>query len=559
MSESQSATIAPALPAWASELASLYESGACNQFVLHGNTEDLFPVVSTQGDKLGTLEQFLMSTLLSRFDVVLHYDLGTGLKVTKGGEVFAAWPGGTAMLDAARQPRAAADAVTRYFHFLANSAALGRKAPQAALILRAAQLAVPPSPGGPNYDLNALALTVRDWSRDARFMGLPLATFLVVENLSDLHALLVNNPASGSTLIPLPQVPEIARALAVWQKECPGAFGSEPAAQLAPRLAGATLTVLAQLVKEKHYTKTPIADTDLSEMRKASVEKDCAGLVEFIEPTKNFASLAGNEGLKKLLGQDLSLWKSGDCRALPMGYLICGPVGTGKTFFVECLAGEAGVPVVKMKNFRDKWVGSTESNLEKIFRLLRALGRCFVFVDEADQALGKRDSGSNDAGLSGRVYSMFAKEMSDSSNRGKIIWLLASSRPDLIEVDLKRPGRVDVKVPLFPTANAGESWSLLRAMGKRYDLTWPEAIPAGIEPRIPVWLTPGAAEALTVKLYRMVHADKMEPLAALGAALEGYQPPIAHEVMDAQIALAAREASDADFVPPAFRSYIGGV
>ena len=150
-----------------------------------------------------------------------------------------------------------------------------------------------------------------------------------------------------------------------------------------------------------------------------------------------------------------------------MGYLFCGPVGTGKTFFVECLAGEAGVPVVKMKNFRDKWVGSTEGNLERIFRLLHALGRCIVFVDEADQALGRRESSSNDSGVSGRIYSMIAEEMSDTDNRGKILWILASSRPDLIEVDLKRPGRIDVKIPLFPTLEPREGFTLLRALCKR--------------------------------------------------------------------------------------------
>ena len=97
-----------------------------------------------------------------------------------------------------------------------------------------------------------------------------------------------------------------------------------------------------------------------------------------------------------------------------MGYLLCGPVGTGKTYLVECLAGEAGVPVVKLKNFRERWVGSSEGNLEKIFRLVRALGRCMVFIDEADQALGRRESGSGDSGLSGRLYSMIAQEMSDT-------------------------------------------------------------------------------------------------------------------------------------------------
>ncbi|MDB4314040.1 ATP-binding protein, partial [Akkermansiaceae bacterium] len=104
-----------------------------------------------------------------------------------------------------------------------------------------------------------------------------------------------------------------------------------------------------------------------------------------------------------------------------MGYLFCGPVGTGKTYLAECLAGSAGVPVIVLKNFRDRWVGSTEANLEKIFSLLHALGRCMVFVDEADQALGKRAAGSGDSGVSSRVYSMMAKEMSNPRNRGRIV------------------------------------------------------------------------------------------------------------------------------------------
>jgi len=172
--------------------------------------------------------------------------------------------------------------------------------------------------------------------------------------------------------------------------------------------------------------------------------------------------------VKDWLRQDIKLWRQSDIAAMPKGYLLCGPVGTGKTFMVECLAGEAGVPVVKLKNFRDKWVGSTEGNLERIFRLLQALGRCYVFVDEADQSIGRRDSSSGDSGISGCIYSMLAEEMGSSTSRGKLIWILASSRPDLIEVDLKRPGRIDVKIPLFPTTTPEESFSLIRMLcGKR--------------------------------------------------------------------------------------------
>ena len=247
--------------------------------------------------------------------------------------------------------------------------------------------------------------------------------------------------------------------------------------------------------------------------------------MEFIEGKRTLDDYHGQEALKTWLRQDIALWRAGDLKALPMGYLLCGPVGTGKTYLVECLAGEAGVPVVKLKNFRDRWVGSSEGNLEKIFRLIRALGRCMVFIDEADQTLGKRDSGANDSGLSGRIYSMIAQEMSDSGNRGRVLWLLASSRPDLIEVDLKRPGRIDVKVPLLPTSTPAESAQLVGMLAKRYGLEISAEDLTRLEPRMPTLLTPGAAEALVVKAYRHARTQNVPGGAALEASLDRLPEP----------------------------------
>ena len=51
---------------------------------------------------------------------------------------------------------------------------------------------------------------------------------------------------------------------------------------------------------------------------------------------------------------------------------------------------------------------------------------------------------------------MLAKEMSDTRNRGRIIWVFATSRPDLLEVDLKRQGRLDVHIPLFAPQTTDE-------------------------------------------------------------------------------------------------------
>src|SRR5260370_38097054 len=97
---------------------------------------------------------------------------------------------------------------------------------------------------------------------------------------------------------------------------------------------------------------------------------------------------------------------------------------------------------------------------------------------------------------------MIAREMSDGDNRGKIIWVLASSRPDLIEVDLKRPGRVDVKIPIFPASAHADGFELLRALCKRRGTPIDENDFGSAETLVPDCLTRGAAETLPVKNLR---------------------------------------------------------
>jgi hypothetical protein len=540
------------IPAWAERVVALYQSHAANQFLLYGNVNDRFLI---DGKSLGGLPDFLHRVILPRFDVVLSYDLGNGVRIEKGSEIVTKWPAYKENPELPRAPRVATEWLTRFFRYSANLARMGHETWQIGFYMKSAHLVAPALPGALNYDLSALAMLMRDWAADDHLTRHSLATFLIAENLNDLHPLLVNHPRAAPIEVPLPTTDELRTALTLFAGEHANVLSEFAPTYdtVAHQLTGTTLTSVENLLRMKSHQREVLHARDLVVMRKELVEKDAAGLIEFIESKRTLDDYNAQERLKTWLRQDIKLWHLGDLQALPMGYLLCGPVGTGKTYLVECLAGDAGVPVVKLKNFRDKWVGSTEGNLEKIFRLLKGLGRCFVFIDEADQALGKRDAGSGDSGVSGRVYGMFAEQMSNPANRGRIMWILASSRPDLIEVDLKRPGRIDVKIPIFPTTTAAEGFTLIRALAKRRGVELQETDFAAVEPLIPTLLTPGAAESIAVKLYRSVRTQGLTPIDALRDTLETYQTPVPPDVMEYQIALAAREASDGDFVPEAFR------
>jgi SpoVK/Ycf46/Vps4 family AAA+-type ATPase len=155
-----------------------------------------------------------------------------------------------------------------------------------------------------------------------------------------------------------------------------------------------------------------------------------------------------------------------------MGYLVSGPVGTGKTFTITCFAGEIGIPMVKLKNFRSQWQGVTEGNLEKILHLLEAMTPVAVMIDEADAALGDRDN-SGDSGVSSRVFGQIASFMSDTSHRGRIIFFLVTARPDLMPIDLKRQGRAEEHIALFYPGTRAEREELLKVMMKKTRTNFP--------------------------------------------------------------------------------------
>jgi hypothetical protein len=537
-------------PTWANELALAYESGAHGQFILYGNVHDRMAV----GSRFVSLAGYLENELLAGFSVVLSYDLGNGLTIERGGDLVEKW-GGADLRTLPREPLPAIQYISRYLRYLGNLRTLGREVKEhIAIIVRGVDHIVPAD--GAGFEHGSLTSVLREWASESPFSDLPFMSILIADNLNDVEPMIAHSADISRIRIALPDQEALERALSLLRSQQPKAFAADAdLTQIAAALVGVTVSALESLAKIRDHADQTLSTADLTRIKKELVERDSAGLVDFIESQRTLNDYHGQEALKRWLRQDIALWRSGDLKALPMGYLLCGPVGTGKTFLVECLAGEAEAPVVKLRNFRDRWVGSSEGNLEKIFRLVRALGRCMVFIDEADQTLGRRDAGASDSGLSGRLYSMIAQEMANTGNRGRVLWILASSRPDLIEVDLKRPGRIDVKVPLLPTSTAAESAVLIGALAKRYDLPLTDADLAQLEPAMPTLLTPGAAEALVVKAYRRSRTENLSGATALAACLTGYQNPVPADVLEFQMRIAVREATDLAFVPAPFQKY----
>ena len=538
---------------WIDDLRSSYKSGAHNQFILHGNVYDSF--FSHSEDKLAGLVSFLSEEILSGFDVIVSYDLAKGIRIRKGGDELDKLTNRPFAPE--KQTQSPSSSLQELDRLLLTAVNVGRiRGPRCkvAVLIEDAHLVVPFSGGRfRDHDLSRLALTLRNWASDGALREHPLATFLTCENLSDLHALVSRNPRSQTVEVPLPSPRLIGNALRMFRKNFPKAFGQEKEDQLAEQLSGVALVSVEEAVRMANLNERPIEGADVAELKKSLIENDARDLIEFIPPSKNFSNMAGSQAIKKWVSKDLQNWRDGRLRAVPKGYLLCGPVGTGKTFLAECMAGEAGVPTVALKNFRERWVGTSEGNLEKVFRILRALGRCMVFVDEADQALGRRVS-EGDGGLSGRLYSMIAKEMGKNENRGRIVWILASSRPDLIEVDLKRPGRVDVKIPILPTATCKESMDLIRALLKRNDLTLSDEEALALQDKSPLLMTAGAAEALAAKVMRVQVTSDRKTSEILAEMLEDYQPSVPMEVIDFQIDLAVKEATDIELVPEFFQN-----
>lgn len=479
------------LPVWAEDLRRRYLHGEASMFVLHGNVYD---VVLCQKQMMA-LTEFLTDVLLKESkETIVVYNVATGARFIKRADDV------TTIDDVilASEKRPAFAALER---LLIGST-------KTAVIMEYAEAIAPA--GDPNFQGDsdrAAIVTLHRWSALPEIERGDNVVLLIAENLTELAPKLISNPKVAVVEVPMPdrdtrreaamladarltekdgeryaeitaglkaiQIASILTPPAAVEEQSAdreafiaGLLGGGPdAAGRAHKLAALTSNLNHDEIKEliAPAAATPLSDASLPspverarketdrlirQRKREIIERECFGLVEFVEPVHGFEVVGGMEAVKKDLLVIAESIREGRKSRVPMGILFTGPMGTGKTFVAEAFAKECALTTIKLKNFRSKWVGATEGNLEKILNVIRAIGQVVVIVDEGDRAFGNTD-GEGDGGTSSRVIARIKEFMSDTSNRGRILFLVMTNRPDKLDVDLKRAGRLDRKIPFL--------------------------------------------------------------------------------------------------------------
>jgi transitional endoplasmic reticulum ATPase len=134
----------------------------------------------------------------------------------------------------------------------------------------------------------------------------------------------------------------------------------------------------------------------------------------------------------------------------PKGILLYGPPGTGKTLLAKALANEIGAYFISINGpeIMSKFYGESEERLRKVFDEAQANAPAVIFIDEIDSIAPKREEVVGE--VEKRVVAQLLALMDGLKERGKVIVIGATNRPEALDPALRRPGRFDREIEIPP-------------------------------------------------------------------------------------------------------------
>lgn len=280
---------------------------------------------------------------------------------------------------------------------------------------------------------------LHDWFSDPEFVGGHDSVILLSESRSMLH----------HRVAKLPQILEVETLLpdTAQRQHFIQSFGKLPEGSpegLEVMTAGLSIHALRQLLSQKTINMVSVV-AKVEEFIKSQIG---AEVIEFKKPSHTLEQVRGFRVIKQFMKDEVIPRFRGGAESALTGAVFGGPIGGGKTFLGEAMAAELQIPVLVLTGIRSMWFGETDLIFERLRRVLSALDKVVVFVDEADTQFGQigEESHSTEKRLTGKIQAM----MSDTRLKGKVLWLLMTARIHLLSPDIRRPGRVgDLIVPIL--------------------------------------------------------------------------------------------------------------
>lgn len=467
-------------PTWAQELIVKYQSAIAHAFILHGNVQDYIS---------GVPGMFLREYLIASFknwDVIVSWNNGTGIHLPSpeqeklfanlvefpvgatagpqaGGLVGALnqTAGGavnlTKALGKTKDPKGAIEYINRLMRVSPPKKQVynpqrrrdEERAMKFAAIVDYAEALVPNTQPDP-----AVSVTLSEIGRDERIGDRENIVILITNDLNGMDEQLRKSGMRWEKIeIPFPELEERARFFEYMLTS------EKPNVQLADGITYQDLARLTQgmryldlkdIVLKADYAHQPLSQALVKARKDEIMASEFDEVLTVGEHDYGFESIGGMQEVKgHLIKTVIQPMRNGKLNRVPSGILLQGPAGTGKTRLARALAKEAGFTFVELQpaKIHSKWLGDSQRRLERALSAIMNMTPCIVFVDEIDQAFG-RGEGSNSEAYN-NVFKRLMEVMADKRNKGKVLWIGATNRADLIDAALLR--RLSKKIPILAT------------------------------------------------------------------------------------------------------------
>jgi SpoVK/Ycf46/Vps4 family AAA+-type ATPase len=429
--------------------------------------------------------------------------------------------------------------------------------------------------------------TFQHWAMDLDMRLQKHIVLLVTQNLAEVQPALTRNPDIPVVEIPFPDYDERLTFIEHLMN-LPVGEPPENHAQLTSRLtlaadlskeqlardtAGLNLFGIHDVALQSEEMRQPITRELVTSYRRESVEIFSRGILEVGSTSSDLEAVGGLDHVVDVIRDVGAAMNEGDLRRVPRGMLFLGIPGTGRLLAAKLLAGHGNMSFVRLKNAREG-LGMEyavpgveeriyERNLKFAINFIRAITPVVAFIDEIDQAGTVRVDMQPD-----RFDSVLPVELlnaiSDPALHGKVIWIGASNRPDLMDPIFRRSGVFDYKLIFLPPTEAERS-EILEMFCKSLPIDV-QNIDFGriAADQYTKGLSTSDLAAIVQRSYNIAKRSNRQAVteADLTESMTDFVPDYSREMNEFMGLLALREANSRSMIPavlpPEFREYLEG-